>query len=98
MLVTAVELATSERPSVMLLDIGLPGMDGYDVCRAIRKQGLVDVRIIAMTGYGQERDRARAMEAGFDTHTVKPVDIEELTRLIGMPLKGARNGDAVRVG
>lgn len=93
----AVELAASERPSVMLLDIGLPGMDGYDVCRTIRSQGLHDVRIIAMTGYGQERDRARAMEAGFDTHTVKPVDIAELTKLIAMPLKGARNGEAMRV-
>jgi signal transduction histidine kinase/ActR/RegA family two-component response regulator len=93
---SAVDLAASERPSVMLLDIGLPGMDGYEVCRTIRRQGLNDIRIIAMTGYGQERDRARAMEAGFDTHTVKPVDIDELTRLIGMPLKGSRNGDAVR--
>jgi signal transduction histidine kinase len=85
----ALELAASERPSVMLLDIGLPGMDGYDVCRTVRAQGFNDVRIIAMTGYGQERDRIRALEAGFDTHTVKPVDIAELTKLIGMPTKGA---------
>lgn len=89
---TALQLADAEKPSVMLLDIGLPGMDGYDVCRTVRARGLNDVRIIAMTGYGQERDRARAMEAGFDTHTVKPVDIAELTKLIGLPLKGHAEG------
>jgi len=77
----ALELSASERPSVVLLDIGLPGMDGYEVCRRVRQMG-DDVLIIAMTGYGQERDRQRSSEAGFDDHTVKPVEIEELSRLI----------------
>lgn len=78
----AVELATAERPSVMLLDIGLPGMDGYEVCRRVRAQGLSDTLIVAMTGYGQERDRQRSSEAGFNGHTVKPVEIDEITRLL----------------
>jgi CheY-like chemotaxis protein len=81
----ALELVATELPSVLLLDIGLPGLDGYEVCRSIRDRGLTDLRIIAMTGYGQERDRARAREAGFDTHTVNPVDVAELTRLVGTP-------------
>jgi signal transduction histidine kinase len=78
----ALDLCMAARPDVVLLDIGLPGMDGYEVCRRIRKRGLTDAMIIAMTGYGQSRDRRRSQEAGFDEHTVKPVDLAELTRLI----------------
>jgi CheY-like chemotaxis protein len=74
----ALELVPQMQPDVILLDIGLPGLDGYEVCRRIRASGLVDTEIIAMTGYGQDRDRQRAQEAGFDRHTVKPVDIGEL--------------------
>ena len=80
--VEALELSAATNPSVVLLDIGLPGMDGYEVCRRVRQQGLQDAVVIAMTGYGQERDRRRSSEAGFDDHTVKPVEIGELTRLI----------------
>jgi signal transduction histidine kinase/CheY-like chemotaxis protein len=78
----ALDLSVAVRPGVVLLDIGLPGMDGYEICRRMRKLGLADSLIIAMTGYGQARDRQRSSEAGFDEHTVKPVDIEELSRLI----------------
>jgi signal transduction histidine kinase len=78
----ALAIAAIERPGVVLLDIGLPGMDGYEVCRRVRQQGLADAQIIAMTGYGQERDRERSREAGFDTHTVKPVEIQELMQLL----------------
>jgi len=78
----ALGLCASVRPGVILLDIGLPGMDGYEVCRQIRKLGFTEAFIIAMTGYGQARDRRRSSEAGFDEHTVKPVDIAELSRLI----------------
>jgi signal transduction histidine kinase len=77
----AVELAESERPAVMLLDIGLPGMDGYEVCRRVRERGL-ETYIVAMTGYGQDKDRERSLEAGFDGHAVKPVGMEELMRVI----------------
>lgn len=82
----ALELAPRMQPDVILLDIGLPGLDGYEVCRRIRTSGLVEAEIIAMTGYGQDRDRQRAQEAGFDRHTVKPVDIGKLMN----DLKGSR--------
>lgn len=75
--------ATQEyRPEVILLDLGLPGLDGYEVCRRLRQQGFTSTRIIAMTGYGQERDRRRSEQAGFDTHTVKPVEIDQLEKLL----------------
>jgi signal transduction histidine kinase len=78
----ALGIAAAERPEVILLDIGLPGMDGYEVCRRARQGGLTDTLIIAMTGYGQERDRQRSKEAGFDTHTVKPVELDHLMELL----------------
>ena len=78
----ALELCAERRPSVVLLDIGLPALDGYEVCRRIRQLGLTDALIIALTGYGQQRDRQRSNEAGFDDHLVKPVEIAALTRLI----------------
>jgi signal transduction histidine kinase len=77
----AIEMAESERPAVMLLDIGLPGMDGYEVCRRVRERG-IKTHIVALTGYGQDRDRERSLEAGFDGHAVKPVGMEELMRVI----------------
>jgi CheY-like chemotaxis protein len=78
----ALDITAAERPSGVLLDIGLPEMDGYEVCRRLREQGLADAQIIAMTGYGQERDRQRSREAGFNTHMVKPVDIGEIVTLL----------------
>ena len=79
---TALQIASAERPDVLLLDIGLPGMDGYEVCRRARLEGLQNALIIAMTGYGQERDRRLSKEAGFDTHTVKPVELDHLMELL----------------
>ena len=78
----ALQLAEAEPPTVVLLDIGLPGMDGYEVCRRLRSQGLTGTLIIAMTGYGQDKDRRRAREAGFDEHTVKPVEFSQLKTLL----------------
>jgi len=78
---TALSIADRERPRVVLLDIGLPGMDGYEVCRELRKTGH-DAIIVALTGYGQEEDRQRSREAGFDGHQVKPGDPAELMRLL----------------
>jgi PAS domain S-box-containing protein len=67
------------RPHFVLLDIGLPGMDGYEVARRIRQLPESEQpRLIALTGYGQPEDRARALEAGFDEHFVKPVDVDRL--------------------
>jgi signal transduction histidine kinase len=78
----ALHLAATTQPGVVLLDIGLPGMDGYELCRRLRQSGLGHALIVAMTGYGLERDRRRSQEAGFDTHMVKPVPPAELMRLI----------------
>jgi CheY-like chemotaxis protein len=64
-----------------LLDIGLPGMDGYELANRIRRQS-VDVRLIAITGYGQDADRKRASDAGFHSHLVKPVDLQLVLRAV----------------
>jgi PAS domain S-box-containing protein len=70
-------------PDVVLLDIGLPGMDGYEVARRLRAEvGLKETLLVALTGYGQDADRRRAREAGFDHHLTKPIDLDELRRLI----------------
>jgi CheY-like chemotaxis protein/nitrogen-specific signal transduction histidine kinase len=80
----ALELAQSFVPDVVLLDIGLPRMDGYEVARRLRHSLLrKGARLIALTGYGQAEDRERAHAAGFDAHLVKPVDLEVLTKLLG---------------
>jgi PAS domain S-box-containing protein len=70
-------------PDVALIDIGLPGLNGYDLTRQIRANGgSVGVRLVALTGYGQPEDRRRALEAGFDDHLVKPLDPEKLRHLL----------------
>jgi PAS domain S-box-containing protein len=78
----ALEKARHFRPDVTLLDIGLPGMNGYEVCRQLREEWGADVLIVALTGWGQPEHRARSREAGFDTHMVKPVDHDALMRLL----------------
>jgi CheY-like chemotaxis protein len=70
------------RPDVVLIDLGLPGLDGYEVARRIRASGRKDVVLIAVTGYGQREDRLRASAAGFDAHFTKPVDLTELDALL----------------
>lgn len=83
----AIDKAAAWKPDVILLDIGLPGKDGYEVCRAIRAQPWAsDTIIVAVTGWGQEEDRRKSLEAGFDGHLVKPVSHDALLRL----LAGAR--------
>ena len=80
---TALEAAEDYRPELILLDIGLPGMDGNEVARSIRRLPWGnDVVLIALTGWGQEEDRRRSSEAGFDHHLVKPVDPILLERLL----------------
>ena len=69
----------------MLLDIGLPGLDGFEVARSLRKQADEDsTLLVAVSGYGQEADRRRAEEAGFDHHLVKPVRLDELSRILAL--------------
>jgi PAS domain S-box-containing protein len=79
----AIEAAESFRPDLILLDIGLPKMNGYDACRVIRQQpwsnGMI---IVALTGWGQEGDRLRSAQAGFDHHLVKPVELDTLAKLL----------------
>ncbi|HVF60525.1 MAG TPA: response regulator [Thermoanaerobaculia bacterium] len=78
-------LASAEefRPEIVLLDIGLPTLSGYDVCRRLRRLPWAQkVRIVALTGWGQEEDRRRSDEAGFDHHLVKPVDLHQLGLLL----------------
>jgi signal transduction histidine kinase len=71
------------KPDVALIDIGLPGIDGYEIARAIRAKHGNSIRLIALTGYGQSKDERRAAQAGFDAHLVKLADIEKLRTLIG---------------
>jgi PAS domain S-box-containing protein len=82
------ETAREFRPEVVLCDIGLPGMDGYAVCRELRRHpATASVCLIAVSGYGQEEDRRRAREAGFDLHLTKPVDPVDLERVLAtLPL------------
>jgi PAS domain S-box-containing protein len=80
----ALEAAAAFRPDVVLLDIGLPGLDGYQVAQRLRGDPLLkDVTLIAASGYGQEADLHRSREVGFDPHLVKPVDPRELREILG---------------
>ncbi len=75
----AIEAARAHRPEIVLLDIGLPGMDGYEVVKRLRAEECGrDALIIAVSGYGQPEDLRRSKEAGFDHHLVKPVDYDAL--------------------
>jgi two-component system CheB/CheR fusion protein len=79
----ALVVAAGYRPNLVFLDIGLPGMDGYNVARHMRTQPeLADVVLVALTGYGTEEDRRRSEEAGFNHHMVKPVHFEALNELL----------------
>jgi CheY-like chemotaxis protein len=75
--------AADFKPDVVLLDIGLPGMDGYEVAQRLRElPGLRNVRLVAVTGYGRSDDRLRAKDAGFDDHLTKPVQFDILDRTL----------------
>ncbi|WP_375770022.1 CHASE domain-containing protein [Archangium gephyra] len=79
----ALERMDASEPEVIFLDIGLPGMDGYEVARRIRERsGGAGPRLVAVTGYGQASDRQRSREAGFDAHLVKPVELERVRELV----------------
>ena len=68
-------------PDLVLLDIGLPGMEGYEVAARLRASGHTRATLVALTGYGREDDVRRSRDAGFDHHLVKPVDLAQLRRL-----------------
>ncbi|MGN5479134.1 response regulator [Cupriavidus basilensis] len=88
---SAVERASEAKPQVVLLDLGMPAMDGFETARRLR--ALPEMRgatLVALTGYGQPEDRRRALEAGFDRHLVKPASLEALTRLFEEELTDGR--------
>ncbi len=88
----ALQRAAVGGPDVVLLDLGLPGMDGYEVARRLRaQQAGRRPLLIAMTGYGREEDRRRSAEAGIPLHWLKPVDPDLLLRLLAR-VKAARSG------
>ncbi len=79
----ALRQAMDFHPQLVLLDIGMPGMDGYEVCRRLRHESaLTKATVVALTGWGQDEDRRRSHEAGFDHHIVKPVEPSALQRLL----------------
>jgi CheY-like chemotaxis protein len=79
----ALELVPTFRPDVVLLDLSLPGMDGLELARTLRARPAATTPVlIALTGYGEEQDRAASRAAGIDHHLVKPVEIDELRRLL----------------
>jgi PAS domain S-box-containing protein len=86
----AIEKAAAYKPDVILLDIGLPKLNGYEACRAIREQPWGKrIIMVALTGWGQDEDRRRSSEAGFNTHLVKPVDHAVLAKLLGQASEAA---------
>jgi CheY-like chemotaxis protein len=81
--VEALERVPEFRPDIVLLDIGLPQMSGYEVARRLRQlEGFSRLTLVALTGYGQREDRERALAAGFDAHLAKPVDLTLLERIL----------------
>lgn len=80
----AVDLARRLRPEFVMLDIGLPGFDGFQVAETLRRDpALASARIIAVTGHGREEDRERSRAAGIDYHLLKPIDLQFLESLVG---------------
>jgi CheY-like chemotaxis protein len=94
----ALAAARADAPDVMLVDIGLPGMDGYEIARRVRQDAaLRRVMLIALTGYGRDQDREQAIAAGFDFHVVKPVDVDTLDALVGrVGKRGEAAGRAIQ--
>ena len=80
---TAFEAATARRPDIGFFDIGMPGLNGYELAQRLRMQPRMQgVTLVAITGWGQESDRLRARQAGFDHHLVKPVDLDQVLHLL----------------
>jgi CheY-like chemotaxis protein len=84
----ALARADALRPDAVLLDLGLPGLSGYEVCRRLRCEPWArEIQIVAITGWGQAEDRLKSKQAGFDAHLVKPVVLDELTALLEESLR-----------
>jgi CheY-like chemotaxis protein len=82
----ALEVCERFRPDTVFLDIGLPGLDGYEVARCIRTIPSCErIKIVAITGYARKEDRARALESGFTDHVTKPIDLARVSKLLAVP-------------
>ncbi len=80
----SLHVADAFRPQVIILDLGMPGMDGFEVAKRLRRSPVVsNVLLIALSGFGRDTDRRKSREAGFDCHLVKPTDLETLQRILG---------------
>ena len=77
-----IALGVARRPHVAVVDVGLPGRDGYEVARGLRRALAGEVTLIALTGYGHAEDRRRTREAGFDAHLTKPATVEDVLRIL----------------
>jgi PAS domain S-box-containing protein len=94
---SACETAVTFTPDLVLLDIGLPGMDGFEVARRLRAESSLDgVYLVALTGYGSESDRNRSKESGFDAHLVKPVEIDALLAILDKTKVGPSSEPSVQ--
>jgi PAS domain S-box-containing protein len=93
--IEALRLAQEFHPQIVLLDIGMPGMDGYEVARRLRDLDTRPVRVVAVTGWGQAADRERSRAAGFDLHLVKPIDLQDLAQALDEKAAGAQGGRAL---
>lgn len=94
----ALEIANDFFPDVVVLDIGMPDISGYDVARELRDRAAAQGRrlhLVALTGWGQPADRARAFDAGFDQHVVKPADAAKLKQIIRIAENDGRERTAV---
>ena len=92
---STLDAALDFRPNVVLLDIGLPGMDGYEVATRLRQQAIFkDVVLVAMTGYGQDSDRKRSHDSGFDHHLVKPPDFVKLNEILAAASEKRQSTDS----
>ena len=90
---SALKAVESFTPDLVMLDIGMPGMNGYDLCAALRKKrALAPAIFVAQTGWGQPSHIQRSKEAGFDHHLVKPLDLSDLERIVAE----ARQAKAIR--
>ena len=97
--ITGFEAARTFRPDVVLLDVGLPHMNGYEVARCLRRQPeTAKVFLVALTGYGQEEDRRRSKEAGFDVHVLKPLGMDVLKSILAQSESAARFEAAIEAG
>ena len=90
---SAIEKSSANPPDIVLCDLGLPGMSGYEVARALRARGVGRMQIFAVSGYAQPEDVRKAAEAGFDGHVAKPTNIADIERILheSEPQRASKN-------